>query len=755
MKVHKGISFKVILVSLLIVACSCQLPAAEILKRITVKGKVSCQGRGIPRVLMTDGEITALTDKNGEYSLQSSSNRRFIYYTLPSGYESPVEKGLPVFYKRIDNEKGEVCARNFELLKSRRNQEDHAFIVVADPQVIESSELDLLASVVRDIKDTVSGFDPSVPVHGICCGDMVFDRPNLFDPYIATMSGAGIPFYHGIGNHDMDYSNKTHETSSCTYESRFGPPYYSFNRGKIHYITLNDVFYYGYSYHYMGYLDQKQLDWLAADLKQVPKNATIAVSLHIPTRYNESEAKPGLEGFQKNALVNAQALYDLFKGYKVHIMAGHSHTQWKTIISGNIMEHTNAAASAAWWQGEIGLDGTPQGYTVYEADGDKLTWYFKGVNKSRMHQFTLYPAGSDAKYPCSFIANVFNHDPLWKVYWLENGVNKGEMEQYWGEDPEAGKLYPPGGNKKYSWLSAGETHHLFKAEPTEQDADVSVMVVDRFGTAYTQHLSSKAPPAAPELPAAPVKRKWKMVWSDEFNAPDGSLPDPAKWCFDVGGHGFGNHQLEYDTARPENTIIHKGNLVITACREKYTGPDGVTRDYTSARLKSDKLYSQKYGRIEARIKLPEGQGMWPAFWMLGNDIDQAGWPSCGEIDIMENVGNKPSSAYGTIHGPGYSGSKGISREFILPSGRKFSDDYHVFSVEWEPDSIRFSVDGKGYHTVSRASLPEGARWVYDHPFFLLVNLAVGGDWPGPPEETTRFPQKMLVDWIRAYEAAGE
>jgi beta-glucanase (GH16 family) len=243
-----------------------------------------------------------------------------------------------------------------------------------------------------------------------------------------------------------------------------------------------------------------------------------------------------------------------------------------------------------------------------------------------------------------------------------------------------------------------------------------------------------------------------MVWNDEFNTSNGSAPDPAHWVFDVGGHGFGNNQLEYDTARPENAIIHEGNLVITARKETYTGPDGVTRDYTSARLKSEKLYTQQYGRLEARIKLPEGQGMWPAFWMLGDDIEQVGWPRCGEIDIMENVGKKPSSAHGTIHGPGYSGGNGIGGEFKLPDGQKFCDDYHVFGMEWEPDSIRFSVDNQEYFSVSRANLPEGAPWVYDHPFFLLVNLAVGGGWPGSPDETTRFPQKMLVDWIRAYEA---
>lgn len=465
-----------------------QLSAAETLTHITVKGRICCQGRGLADILVTDGEFCTLTDGDGHYTLLSDSDKSFVYYTLPSGYESTVEHGLPIFYRRINNEAGDLYVRDFDLIKSRRDQERHAFIVCADPQVRETAELDLLAKVVRDMRETLSGMDPALAVHGICCGDMVFDRPDLFDPYITLMSGAGIPFYHLIGNHDLDYSNITHETSSRTYQAKLGPPYYSFNRGKIHYITLNDVFYYGYSYHFMGYLDQRQLNWLKADLQRVPRGTTIIVSLHIPTRYGESPAKPDLLELQKNALLNAQVVYDLLKGYQVHIMAGHSHEQWNTVISDNILEHVHGAACAAWWQGELGTDGTPGGYNVYEVKGNRLTWYFKAAGRPVSDQFALYPVGSDAAHPDFFIANVYNYDPLWKVYWLENGVRKGEMEQYWGEDPGAKTLYPPGKNKKVPWLSPGQTDHLFKARPTQNDADISVQVIDRFGASYTRAL---------------------------------------------------------------------------------------------------------------------------------------------------------------------------------------------------------------------------------------------------------------------------
>jgi beta-glucanase (GH16 family) len=242
---------------------------------------------------------------------------------------------------------------------------------------------------------------------------------------------------------------------------------------------------------------------------------------------------------------------------------------------------------------------------------------------------------------------------------------------------------------------------------------------------------------------------WVLTWSDEFDGPDGSAPDAKKWTTETGGGGWGNNELEYYTARRTNSRVEKGNLVIDALQEKFTGPDGVTREYTSARLKTGKLFMQKYGKFEARIRIPKGQGMWPAFWMLGDDIPTAGWPACGEIDIMENVGFEPATVHGTIHGPGYSGGKSLGAPYVLPSG-DVAGDFHVFAVEWEPKEIRFYVDGHLYETRTPADLPAGARWVFDHPFFLIMNVAVGGKWPGNPDASTKFPQEMMVDYVRVY-----
>lgn len=244
---------------------------------------------------------------------------------------------------------------------------------------------------------------------------------------------------------------------------------------------------------------------------------------------------------------------------------------------------------------------------------------------------------------------------------------------------------------------------------------------------------------------------WSLVWSDEFGGPDGSAVDSSKWTAEVGGWGWGNNELEYYTSRLANAYQSGGSLVIKAIKETYTGPDNVTRNYTSARLITKNKFSLTYGRIEARIKLPYGQGIWPAFWMLGTNIDTVGWPTCGEIDIMENIGREPSIIHGTIHGPGYSGANGLSSSYSLSNNQAFADSFHTFAVEWEPNVVRFYCDGILYKTRTPADLPPGTTWVYDHPFFIILNVAVGGYWPGNPDSTTVFPQTMLVDYVRVYQ----
>lgn len=260
--------------------------------------------------------------------------------------------------------------------------------------------------------------------------------------------------------------------------------------------------------------------------------------------------------------------------------------------------------------------------------------------------------------------------------------------------------------------------------------------------------------APPSAPPPPPPHEWKLTWSDEFDGLDGSAPDPTKWNYDQGWgeQGWGNNELETYTNRLDNAYLQGGNLVIEAKQETYTNPaDGITKDYTSARLKTEGLFAQAYGRFEARLKVPYGQGMWPAFWLLGNNIVSVGWPTCGEIDVMENIGREPSTVYGSIHAPSSSGTNSHSAAYTLPSGQHFSDDFHVFALEWDATQVRFYVDGHLYQTVHKSDVTAGGQWVFDLPFFIILNVAVGGSWPGSPDATTVFPQQMLVDYVRVYQ----
>ncbi|HLP65469.1 glycoside hydrolase family 16 protein [Flavobacterium sp.] len=240
-----------------------------------------------------------------------------------------------------------------------------------------------------------------------------------------------------------------------------------------------------------------------------------------------------------------------------------------------------------------------------------------------------------------------------------------------------------------------------------------------------------------------VVTKTQLVWSDEFDAT--GAPDSGKWNFNIGtgNNGWGNNELQYYTDRSQNIKVEDGMLKITALNELYLGSS-----YTSARITTKGKLEQKYGRIEARIKLPWGKGIWPAFWMLGADSDTVIWPQCGEIDIMEYLGNNPTTAFGTVHGPGYSGGASISKSYTLPNSR-FDTDFHVFGIEWDENYINYYIDDVLYNQITPEDVP--GEWVFNKPFYIILNMAVGGNLPGSPNGDTTFPQTMLVDYVRIYQ----
>lgn len=245
-----------------------------------------------------------------------------------------------------------------------------------------------------------------------------------------------------------------------------------------------------------------------------------------------------------------------------------------------------------------------------------------------------------------------------------------------------------------------------------------------------------------------VVTKFDLVMEDNFDV--NGAPNPSIWAYDIGrganNNGWGNNELQYYTDSSDNVVVQNGYLIITAKQQALGGAS-----YTSARLKTKNLFEQKYGRFEARIKLPLGQGLWPAFWMLGSNIDEVGWPQCGEIDIMEYLGNNPTQILGTLHGPGFSGGESISKKYSLTNSR-FDNEFHVFGVEWTENYINWYVDDVLYNQITRKQVEdEGGEWVFDNSFFMILNMAVGGNLPGSPNSSTTFPQRMLVDYVRVYQ----
>jgi beta-glucanase (GH16 family) len=287
---------------------------------------------------------------------------------------------------------------------------------------------------------------------------------------------------------------------------------------------------------------------------------------------------------------------------------------------------------------------------------------------------------------------------------------------------------------------------------TQTLASISTHTTTPTAATPTAATTTTATPMATAAPAAattpvPQESGWRLIWNDEFNGPVGTPPDANKWSPRVGGDGWGSdQQIDYDTDNKNAYQDGQGNLVLEADRNgsNYTCWYGPCQ-YTSAQLTTLGHFSFTYGRIEGRIKIPAGQGFWSAFWMLGSNCDTVGWPKCGEVDVMEILAQQADVLEGTAHSQGdYTG------DYKSPQGT-FANDYHLYALQWDPNHLYFSVDGVVYYTLNRADI--GSDWVFDHPFNILLNLPIGGNWPGSPPPSVSFPKKMLVDYVRVYTAA--
>ncbi|RTE52262.1 metallophosphoesterase [Arenibacter aquaticus] len=442
-------------------------------KPTRVKGKVASNKKGLPKVAVSDGETVILTDKNGNFDFWSSSQQPFVFVSLPAGYQiDQLANGSASFFKPLDlkSPSNEIL---FQLKPVQQRDDKHSLLILADPQIQNEYEVEQLLSIsTPDFIQTIKELnDPNT--FGVGCGDLVYDQLQLFDDYNQSIKATNIPFFQVVGNHDMDYlDSRTDQVSTRTFNNHFGPSYYSFNRGEIHYIVLDDVFFTGVKREYIGYITENQLAWLEEDLSYIEAGRTVILCAHIPIFHVKNKAH----------------LYELLSPFKTHILSGHTH-RINHYFEENCHEHVLGAVCGAWWSGPICVDGTPNGYGVYQVNGSDLSWYYKSVGKDKSHQFRFYERGIHPEFPNSCSLNIWNWDSKWSVCWYENGERKSHVRRVNATDPLSTKLHM--GNKlpeRRPWAEPAVTDHMFFFEPSDV-SNITIEVTDSFGNTFVETVS--------------------------------------------------------------------------------------------------------------------------------------------------------------------------------------------------------------------------------------------------------------------------
>ena len=453
-------------------------------KPVKISGFVRSGKKGLAGIAVSDGSSVAVTNKDGAYTLVADSKQPFVFITLPSGYLIPQNaSGTANFYQPIST--GDTQLADWNLLPAPSADTRHGFLVMADPQTLDMEDMRRFQQETAADARQLLGTRTDLPWFNVACGDIMFDDLSLYPEYEKAVTAMGIPSFQVVGNHDLDFGN-TDELSVQTFRKYFGPNYYSFNRGEVHYVVLDDVFYHGNGY--MGYVDQTQLEWLRADLAQVEKGKTVVVFAHIPvyTRQFERDDQRGPDN--SVVIANRQLLYRALEGYKAHLIAGHTHFS-ERLTDGGISIHVAGAACGAWWTGDICYDGTPNGYAVYEVNGSNFISSYKSTGKPLDHQMRIYQPGSDRKAPGELVANVWDADDSWQVFWYEDGMKKGKMARRIGADPLSVELHT--GNqlpKKHPWVDPEKTGHLYYAPVSTEAKTVMVEAVNAEGKVFTTRL---------------------------------------------------------------------------------------------------------------------------------------------------------------------------------------------------------------------------------------------------------------------------
>ena len=449
---------------------------------IRVRGAVRSGTDALAGVSVSDGISVARTDAGGEFELIAGPGASHVFVSLPSGYRIPTRSnGTARLFRRLDTT-GDEAVMQFELEPLQESDEQHGFFLLADPQTEDLDEMRMFREqTIPDLRGLSEGLGGEL--FGVACGDLMFDHLELFDDYEAAVRLAGMPFFQVVGNHDVDRSAWVDSAANRTFEHHFGPSYFSFDRGAVHYVVLDDVFWNGADY--IGYLTDTQLGWLAADLAQVEAGRPVIVFLHIPV-FNTGFRRAGASSPSPRGVVaNREALYELLDRYRAHILSGHTHDN-EHVFEGGVHEQVHGTVCGAWWTGPVCHDGTPRGYGVFTVRGEEIRWQYKSTGADLSEQIRLYGWGADPAAPDEIVANVWNWDPDWEISWFEDGELKGRMARRTGLDPLAVELYHGDGlPAKRPWVNPQPTDHLFYAPARRTAREIRVEAKDRFGVVYS------------------------------------------------------------------------------------------------------------------------------------------------------------------------------------------------------------------------------------------------------------------------------
>lgn len=451
-------------------------------KGITLHGVIVDEtNQPIEGVVVNDGLNFTQTDKRGMYFLKTDlSKSRFVSISIPAAFEIGSDEQIANgFYAPLSaNEK--VNRRDFILQKRKQTIDEFLYIAISDPQIKNEIQLERFRNeTVSDLNETLSRYNDKETL-AIVLGDMVFDQMNLFHPYKNALRQTSVKtFLHTIGNHDIDLSyNDFQNTADPSmgygekiYESHFGPTDYSVNMGKVHIITMKNLDYYQ-GKKYTERLTLPQLEWIKKDLSYIEPGTTVFINLHAPTS-NKT-------GGNNNMKSTALQLIEILKNYKVHVFAGHTHFYENAEVNPSFYEHNIGAACGAWWAGNVNRCGAPNGYLVTEVNGDNITWFYKATGKEAAYQFRVYKPGEFESQSEFIVANIWDWDNSYNVKWYEDGVLKGNMEQFSDEDQDYILMHGKAAGYK--------TNHLFRAIPSSNAKQVTIEVTNRFGKTFKNEI---------------------------------------------------------------------------------------------------------------------------------------------------------------------------------------------------------------------------------------------------------------------------